>query len=390
MTKIASKAIPYAVAAAAGALAVALWPHNSTDAAASAEPLAEQAGPTVTVAHPTVKPIVEWDEYTGRFEAVENVEIRARVSGYLTEIAFEDGEIVAAGDLLFRVDPRPFQAALLAARADLTSAEAAFRNAKDEAERGERLLARRALSEEEAGRRVRELLQAEADRAAAEAAVTQAELELEFTEVRAPVAGRVSDDFVSVGNLIVGGAQGGTLLTTLVSIDPIHFEFTASEADYLKYARLARNGSRTSGRDAQHPVRVRLMDEDSFDHEGRLSFVDNRLDRSTATVRGRATLDNPSGLFAPGMFGRLQLIGSGEYEAVMIPDSAIQTDQSQKFVWLASEEDVAERRTVELGPIVEGLRVIRSGLSGTDRVIVSGTQFVRANAPVVAVDADSA
>ena len=353
------------------------------DASTAAEQAAAPAGRMVMVAAPTVQRTVDWDEYSGRFAAIDDVEIRARVSGYLTEVAFTDGEIVDAGDLLFRIDPRPFEAALAAANATLAHTEAAFRYAKAEPARGQQLVNQHALSNEEGERRLRELQQAEADRAAARARVAQAELDLEFTEVRAPVSGRVSDNFVSVGNLIVGGANGGTLLTTLVSLDPIYFEFTASEADYLKYRRLEQLGTRQSGRDTHHPVHVKLMDEDSFGHSGHLSFVDNRLDHSTGTMRGRATLDNPDGIFAPGMFGRLQLLGSGEYDAVLIPDTAVQTDQAQKFVWVATTDDTAARRVVKLGPELNGLRIVREGLDKNDRVIVSGTQFVRDGTPVI-------
>lgn len=348
--------------------------NATADAATAATTPAPQA---VTVATPSVRSIVDWDEYSGRFAAIDDVEIRARVSGYLTEVAFTDGEIVEAGDLLFRIDPRPFAAELAAAEATLASADAAYRYAKAESERGQQLVNQHALSDEEGERRLREVQQAQADRAAAQARVEQAQLNLEFTEVRAPISGRVSDNFVSVGNLIVGGAAGGTLLTTVVSLDPIYFEFTASEADYLKYRRLEQLGTRESGRDTRHPVRVKLMDEDTFAHTGYLSFVDNRIDHATGTMRGRATLANPDGLFAPGIFGRLQLLGSGEYEAVLIPDTAVQTDQAQKFVWVATADNRAKRRAIELGPLQDGDRIVRQGLSKHDRVILTGTQFVR-------------
>lgn len=376
-----------ALVGAAAAIAVVAFAGGRFGAASGTGEEAQAAAPaapTVMVARPTFKEIVEWDEYTGRFDAIENVEIRARVSGYLTGVAFAAGAIVEKGDLLFRIDPRTFEAELAAARAELASASAALDTARAENARGNQLAERRALSKEEAERRTRQLRQAEAAFAGARARVDHAQLQLEFTEVRAPVTGRISDNFVSQGNLIVGGAQGGTLLTTVVSTDPIYFEFTASEADYLRYLRLDQAGSRTSGRNAAHPVRVRLMDEQEFAHEGTLSFVDNQLDRSTGTMRGRATLANPEGIFSPGMFGRLQLLGSGEYEATLIPDSAVQTDQSEKFVWTVSAEGNAVRVPGELGPIVDGLRVVRGGLARDSRIIVSGTQFVQANAPVVA------
>ncbi|MEM9899488.1 MAG: efflux RND transporter periplasmic adaptor subunit [Pseudomonadota bacterium] len=380
----------------AGAAVVALAGIGVTQLAAKsgdtavAEEAAQPVGPTVTIAHPTVKEIIEWDEYSGRFEAIDNVEIRARVSGYLTEIAFTPGEIVEAGDLLFRVDPRPYEAALAAAKADLAGADASLRNARTEYRRGKTLLEKEAISKEAVDNRLRAMRVAEAEWAAAKANVEQADLNLEFTEVRAPITGRISDDFVSEGNLIIGGAAGGTVLTSLVSMDPIYFEFTASEADYLKYLRLDRKGTRVSGRDEQHPVRVKLMDEDTFAHEGKLSFVDNQIDRSTGTMRGRATLANPDGVLAPGMFGRLELLGSGAYDAVMIPDTAVQTDQAEKFVWVTTSDGTAARQRIELGPIVDGLRVVRAGLDSDANVIISGTQFVQANAPVNAQVADDA
>ena len=282
------------------------------DTPASAAAQAEDApqGVSVTIAPPTMRKITEWDEYTGRFQAIDAVEIRARVSGYLDEVAFTDGDVVEKGALLFRIDPRPFQAELDAALAGLASADAEYQNAKAEQQRGEKLLQRQALSREEADRRTRVLKQAEAGLASAKAHADRARLDLEFTEVRAPITGRISDNFVSDGNLIVGGAQGGTLLTTIVSLDPIYFEFTASEADYLKYVRLAQNKERESSRNAAHPVFVKLIDEADFVHKGRMSFVDNQLDHSTGTMRGRATFENADGVFIPGMFGELRLLGS--------------------------------------------------------------------------------
>lgn len=338
----------------------------------------------VTVAMPLVETITEWEEYTGRFVASKSVEIRSRVSGFLTEVAFEDGQIVEKGDLLFRIDPRPFQAELAAARADLARADAVLENTRTEQQRGERLVERQALSTEEGDRRTRNMAEAEAGRAAALARVRQAELNLEFTNIRAPITGRVSDDFVSEGNLINGAPQGGTLLTTLVSLDPIQFEFTTSEADYLRYHRLEQNGSLTTRREAGQSVFVKLMDETTFATEGSLTFLDNQLDNSTGSMRARASFENSTGLFTPGMFGQLRLVGSDEYAAVMIPDTAIQADQTQKYVWVESEEGTAERRDIVAGPIVNGLRVVRTGLTGQERLIVSGTQFVQQGSKLAA------
>lgn len=367
-------------AASATALALGAGHFALTKAAETTTESAPQV-PNVTIAHPEVKDVIEWDEFTGRFEAMDSVEVRARVSGYLETVAFEDGAIVNKGDLLFRIDTRPFKAELDAANADLANAAAALQNAKSEDERGQRLLKREALSKEEADRRTSARRQAEAASSAAEARVRQAELNLEFSEIRAPVSGRVSDNFVSEGNLIVGGPQNGTLLTTIVSADPIYFEFTASEADYLKYQRLVKPGEK-AGLENGAPVFAKLLDEASFDHEGSIDFVDNRLDPSTGTMRGRAIFENPDGVLVPGMFGRLKLAGTPEHKAVLIADSAIQTDQNIKFVWLAGENNFVERREIELGPLYEGRRIVRDGLSPDDRVITSGAQFVAAGAPV--------
>lgn len=368
-----------ALAAGAGVRSFAI---AETEAPASAP-----AATPVTVAAPTVRTITEWDEYTGRFDAIDKVEIRARVSGYLDAIAFKDGDIVQKGDLLFKIDPRPFAAELAAAKAALAGADAALKNARAEAERGKRLVEREALSKEEGDRRTRTLLETAAARDAAKARVDQAALDLEFAEVRAPITGRISDRIVSEGNLITGGPQGGTLLTTIVSTSPIYFEFTASEADYLKYVRLAQEKSRPSSREVDNPVFVKLIDEDAFAHEGKMSFVDNQLDRSTGTMRGRAVFDNEDGVFTPGMFGRLKLIASAQYEAVLVPDAAVGTDQSEKFVWVVGEGDVAERRVVDLGPLEGDLRIIRSGVAAKDRVVIAGGQFVQPGARLAASEA---
>lgn len=341
----------------------------------------------VMVSAPTVRSIVEWDEYTGRFVAIESVEIRARVSGYLDSINFQDGAVIEAGDLLFVIDPRPYEAILAQSDAEIARAQAAAKTADLELERGKELLDRGAVSQGDYDRRLQSKLQADASVRAAEAALRRAQLDVEFTRIRAPIAGRISRNYVSRGNLIAGGETGGTLLTTIVSTDPIEFEFTASEADYLKYVRLGLSGQRPSSRDVANPVQLRLSDEEDFPHEGFMSFVDNRLDVSTGTMLGRATFENPDGVFAPGMFARLRLLGSGRYDAVLIPDDAILTDQTQKFVWVVGEGNLAEFRPVTLGPIVDGLRVVRSGLGAGDRVIVTGVQFVRPGAPLAPQEA---
>ncbi|MEL6977335.1 MAG: efflux RND transporter periplasmic adaptor subunit [Pseudomonadota bacterium] len=351
-------------------------------AAIAAEAPATPPVTLVDIVRPEIRRLTEWDEYTGRFAAVDSVEVRARVSGYLDEVHFEDGQTVTVGDLLFTIDQRPFQTALAEAEADLAGARAVLENARAENARGQELLRRRTISREAADTRLRGLRQAEAAVQSAEARVAHAELDLSFTEIRAPVSGRISDDAVSVGNLITGGAEGGTLLTNIVSLDPIEFEFTVSEADYLRYVRLDRSGARAGSRETANPVTLKLMDEDGYVHEGAMRFVDNQFDASTGTMRGRAVFANPNDVFAPGMFARIRLAGSAAYDAVLIPDAAVQTEQSEKFVWVATPQNTAERRAVTLGPVVDGLRLIRSGLRAEDRLITSGVQFVAAGASI--------
>ncbi len=338
--------------------------------------------PAVTVSAPLVREIVEWDEYTGRFQAVETVDVRSRVSGYLDSINFTDGEIVNQGDLLFVIDQRPFQVALAQAEAELNQARTRAELAAKDLERARPLLQRGNISQAVFDERLQARQEADAAVRSAEAQVEAARLDLEYSEIRAPVTGRISRYLVSVGNLVTGGAANATLLTTIVSLDPIHFFFDANEAAYLKYVRLDRTGQRTSSRDAQNPVQLSLLDEIDFPHRGRMDFVENRLDQQTATIRARAVFDNGELLFLPGMFGRIRLIGSGRYAAIMLPDEAIGTDQSRKFVYVLDEDNVVGIRLVELGPIIDGLRVIRDGLGPEDRVIIDGLQRARPGAPV--------
>lgn len=334
--------------------------------------------PEVTVAEAAGRVVREWDEYTGRLQAADTVEIRARVSGYLESVHFVDGELVEAGDLLFVVDPRPYQAVLDAAGAEEKRAGAALELAQNDLERAERLLADRAISAEDYDTRSKEVQQAQAVLEAARALVASAALDLEFTRVLAPISGRVSRRYVDEGNLISGGSEGSTLLTRVVSLDPIHCYFTASEQDYLRYARLAREGDRPSSREVANPVEVALADEAGFPHRGRMDFVDNQLDASTGTIRGRAVLPNPDGLLTPGLFVKIRLLGSGEYDAVLVPDQAIGTDQSRRFVYVIQEDGTAAYRNVTLGPIIDGLRVIRSGLAAGEVIVIEGLQRVRA------------
>ncbi len=338
--------------------------------------------PKVSVAQPLERPVTEWDEYTGRFDAVETVEVRARVSGVLMEVKFKDGDLVKKGDPLYIIDPRPFQRVLERERANLASAQVRAEFAAKDVERARALLKNANISEQVFDQRLQAQREAEAAVKSAEASVKSAELDVEFTEIRAPINGRISRNLISQGNFITGGSGTGTLLTTIVSTDPIYFYFDVSEADFLKYARLNALGTRPSSRDNPNPVFLALQDEQTFPHRGVMNFVDNRIDEATGTLRGRAVFDNPRGLFQPGLFGRIRLAGSGEYKAVLLPDEAIGTDQSNRFVYVVGEDGTVSAKNVALGPVIDGLRVIRSGVELSDWVIVNGIQRARAGAKV--------
>jgi RND family efflux transporter MFP subunit len=340
------------------------------------------APPAVVVATPLVTRMTEWDEYTGRFEATDRVDVRARVDGYLDSIHFRDGAIVAPGQLLFVIDPRPYEATLEGAQADVVRAQTRVELTTTDLVRGEALFAIRGISQEEFDQRTQARKEAEAALIVARAAERRAALNVEFTRVRAPIGGRISEKFVSVGNVVSGGQAGSTLLTTIVAVDPIQFVFDASEADYLRYNRLNASGSRPTSRDTPNPVRIRLLDETAFTHVGHMDFVDNRLDTTTGTIRGRALVANPKGFLTPGQFGRLQLLGSGEFEALLIPDSAIQTDQSKRFVWTVNAKNMPEQRIIEPGGLERGLRIVRAGIERGDRVVINGMQRVRPGTPV--------
>lgn len=340
-------------------------------AACEPTPAVVAPSPSVTVAKPEAREIMEWDEYTGRFTAVEGVEIRPRVTGYLEKVHFKDGQTVKQGALLFTIDPRPLQAALDNARGQRRQVQARVELARANVERSKPLREAEAISQEEFDSRQEELAAAEAALGSAQAAERAAEIDLGFTEIRAPIGGRVSDARADAGNLV---SNGQTVLTTIVSLDPIHFEFIASEQDYLRYVRLNEQGARRSSREVANPVLVKLEDEAEFVHEGRMDFVDNAVDASTGTMRGRAILRNNQGLFTPGQFGRIRLLGSNKYEAILLPDAAINSDQADKFVLVVGEDDVVQYRKVKLGPLVEGLRVIREGLTKDDRVVIKGVQ----------------
>jgi RND family efflux transporter MFP subunit len=341
------------------------------------------------VASPTQRTITDYDEYVGRFVAVDAVEVRARVSGYLDSIHFKDGQMVKEGDLLFTIDKRPFQTALDQAKATVQKARAELAFAEGDLERAAQLVRDKTITQQTFDQRTQVKRVAEANVAAQEAAVRQAELDLQFTDLRAPVSGRIGDRRVSVGNLVTGGTSGNTtLLATIVSTDPMRFEFTFDEASYLRYERLAANGDANAKREdlaargGSTIVRLKLIDEKSFDHVGRMDFIDNVIDRSTGTIRGRAVFANGQGIFTPGMFARVQVPGSAPYTALLVPDTAIGSEQARKFVYVVRPDDTVAQKYVEVGPLSGGERVIRSGLEPSDRVIVEGLMRVRPGAKV--------
>lgn len=351
-------------------------------AVASGPAHAQAPKPAVDVATPVVQTVREWDQYTGRFEAVQRIELRARVSGYLNSVHFEDGQLVEKDDLLFVIDPRPLEASLAASKAELTSAQAQLKLADTDLKRGEELLRRRVTAVAEVDRRRSQRDVAAANVLVARANVRTAELNLAFTNIRAPIAGRMSDRRIDVGNLIGGGSEGATLLTTIVSQDPIHFVFDVSEQSYLKYARLSASGDRSVSRETPNPVYIRLTDETGWPRRGFMNFVDNVLGQETGTVRGRAVLENTDRFLQPGMFGEVRLIGSGEYQAVLVPDSAVLFDQATRVVMVVGADNKVAIRVVETGPIIDGLRVVRKGLTADHKIIVKGLQRVRAGMEV--------
>ncbi len=363
-----------------GTVALGTYRHLAT-----VEAVAQTAAapPLVTVSNPLQRDIVEWDEYTGQFAAVDYVEIRARVSGYLTEIHFADGEIVKKGDLLFVIDPRPFEIARDSAEAQIAQAQARLDLANSQLQRTSELRRSDFAPQSTLDERRAETRSATAALETARAALRSAELDLEFSHITAPVSGRVSQHLVSIGNLVSGGATGiPTLLTTIVSLDPIHFFFDMSEADFLAYQRAVASGRLGSTRDSSLIAEVRLADETAWKRQGILDFVDNSVDRSAGTIRARAVFANPDFFITSGQFGRLRLPGSERYEAILIPDSALVTDQSRKIVMTVKDDGTVEPRVVRPGPIVDGLRVIRDGLGPKDIIIINGLVRARPGAKV--------
>ena len=343
----------------------------------SRAPEAPPAPPSVPVAEVATRRLTDWDEFTGRFAAVDSVEVRPRASGYVDRLLFREGQLVKQDDVLFVIDPRPYEADYNRARAGLELAKSQRELARLESERAQNLKASGAVSREELDTRLSGLSQAEASVAAAQAVLDAAALLLSFTKVRAPIDGRVGRAEVTRGNLVTGGNEGGTLLTTIVSVDPIYVYFEGDENAYLRYESMAREGQRRSSRDARNPVRIGLANETGFPHQGYMDFVDNQLNVATGTIRGRAVVDNKEGRFTPGLFARVQLLGSAEHDATLVEERAIGTDQSQRFVLLVDANDKLVYRAVQLGRNVEGLRVIESGLSRGERIVTAGLQRLR-------------
>lgn len=342
----------------------------ATGALYGCSPKAEQQGPgapPVTVATPLQQKVVDWDEFTGRFEAVEAVEVRARVGGYVQAVHFRDGQMVQRGQLLFTLDPRPAQAALAQAQAQVAQMQSQLTLARANLARSETLLASQAVSKAEYDANKAAVDAAQANLAAANAAARTAQLNLEYTRITAPTSGRVSDRRVDPGNLIAGGSSAGDVLTTIISGGPIHFVFDGSEAVMLKYLR-------EGGSNQGATVRIRLQDESNYDRTGRLDFSDNAVNTASGVIRLRAIVPNGDGFLRPGMFGRAQVAGAASYDALLVPDSAIGTDQSRRTVAVVAADGSVTNKAVQLGPIVQGLRVVKSGLAPTDRVIIAGLQ----------------
>src|SRR5262245_38816752 len=372
---------------AAGA-AVFYW-QQYTSASTGDHAAASMPPPEVTVANPIYREITEWDEYTGQFAAVESVEVRARVSGYIESIHFQDGQLINAGDLLFVIDTRPFEIELQSAQAQYDQAVARLNLANRQLERTSKLRQSDFAAVTELDERVNEAAAAKAAVSQAEATVNSAKLNLEYTHVTAPISGRISQHQVGVGNLITGGSNGNTtVLTSIVSLDPIYLEFDMSESQFLAYQRAYVAGKMQSTRAASVPVGGHLFDEDQWSLKGNLNFVDNQVDRAAGTVRARAVFPNPNAFITPGQFGRVRIPGSEPYKAILIPDSAIVTDQSRKIVLTVAQDGKVVPKIIRPGPMFDelGLRIVREGLGPDDKIIINGLIRARPGAQVKAVD----
>jgi len=344
--------------------------------------------PAVTVAKPIVKKVIDWDEFTGRLASPESVDIRARVSGYLEEVHFKEGTEVKEGDLLVTIDPRPYEAAVQRAQADVSSARSRAELAKTEAENAGPLLKSQAISSEENVRRLKAAAEANSAMKAAEALLKGAELDLEFTRIRSPINGRISDARVTKGNLVTGGTKDATLLTTIVSLDPIYCFIECDERSALKYREMHKLGTRKSAMFAQIPAEMELANQTGFPHKGHIDFVDNVLNPTTGSIRARAVFENADRLMSPGFFARVRIPGSGEYDGMLILDQAIADDQGRSFVWVIDAENKATYRPIVTGPLQDGMRVVREGLKADDRVLINGLMSVRNGVTVNPQDAE--
>jgi RND family efflux transporter MFP subunit len=349
--------------------------------ACSKAPPPPPPAPNVSVSVPLQRDVTDWDDYVGRFEAVQDVEIKPRISGTVQNVLFREGVEVRQGQILFVIDPRPYRAALAQAQADGAKAQALVANARTELARAQKLLAAEAISREEFETKQANLRSAIASAGSAQASVDAKTLDLSFTTVRSPIAGRVSDKRVSVGSFV---ASGTTLLTRVISVNPIRFGFDGAESFYLKYVRQAQNGERRSSRYAPNPVDIQLADEQDYRWHGLMRFVDNAIDPQSGTIRAYAEVANPDGFLVPGMFGRARLLGSGTYRAMLVPDEAIVTDQTRRFVYVVGRDGKTAQRPVETGPLVEGLRVIKTGIAPTEKVVIDGLARLQ---PAMAVTA---